>query len=65
MNVFDLHERVLTDYRDFVRSFFLIADERARTFVARTLDVEKHPWSHRQTWTLRPQPEGFSWGISL
>ncbi len=28
--IFGLHEAVLADYRDFVRSYFTIADERAR-----------------------------------
>ncbi|MGB9605733.1 MAG: DEAD/DEAH box helicase, partial [Bryobacteraceae bacterium] len=32
------------DYRDFVRSFFLIADERARAFVERVLEEEAHLW---------------------
>ncbi len=27
--IFDLHTSVLADYRDFVRSFLLTADERA------------------------------------
>jgi hypothetical protein len=35
--IFDLHSSVLADYRDFVRSFFLIADERARAFVEQVL----------------------------
>jgi hypothetical protein len=30
MTIFDLHSAVLADYRDFIRSFLLIADERAR-----------------------------------
>ena len=30
MSIFDLHSAVLDDYRDFVRSFFIITDERAR-----------------------------------
>jgi len=30
MSIFDLHAAVLGDYRDFVRSFFMVADERAR-----------------------------------
>jgi hypothetical protein len=29
MSIFDLHSSVLADYRDFVRSFFTIADGRA------------------------------------
>lgn len=43
-SVFDLHQHVLADYRDFVRSFFLIADERAREFVDKALEEEQHPW---------------------
>lgn len=31
--IFDLHETVLAEYRDFVCSFFNIADERARQFI--------------------------------
>ncbi len=42
--IFDLHERVLADYRHFVRSFFLIADERARAFVDKALEEEAHLW---------------------
>ncbi len=37
MNIFDLHSSVLADYCDFVRSFFLIADERARAYVDRSV----------------------------
>ena len=44
MTIFDLHATVLGDYRDFVRSFFTIADERAREFVDRTLVEEAHLW---------------------
>lgn len=29
MTIFELHRRVLHDYRDFVRSFLVIAEERA------------------------------------
>ncbi|MGA4643463.1 DEAD/DEAH box helicase [Limisphaera sp. 4302-co] len=42
--IFDLHERALADYRDFVRSFLLIADERAREFVERVLAEEGQLW---------------------
>ena len=42
--IFDLHEAVLADYRDFVRSFLLVADERARAFVDRALEEEGHLW---------------------
>ena len=40
MSIFDLHSQVLADYRDFVRSFFTIADDRTREFVDRALDEE-------------------------
>jgi hypothetical protein len=32
--IFDLHSSVLADYRDFVRSFLVIADKRAWAFVS-------------------------------
>lgn len=44
MSVFDLHSQVLADYRDFVRSFFTVADDRAREFVERALVEEAHLW---------------------
>jgi hypothetical protein len=37
MNIFNLHSTVLGDYRDFVRSFFSVADDRAREFIDREL----------------------------
>ncbi len=37
MSVFTLHSNVLADYRDFVRSFFSVADDRAREFIDREL----------------------------
>jgi hypothetical protein len=37
MSIFNLHSTVLGDYRDFVRSFFTVADDRAREFVDREL----------------------------
>ena len=40
MSIFDLHSAVLADYRDFVRSFFTITDERARQFVEHALVEE-------------------------
>ncbi len=42
--IFDLHERVLSNYCDFIRSFFLIADDRARAFVDKALEEEGHLW---------------------
>jgi hypothetical protein len=44
MNVFDLHTQVLTDYRDFVRSFLLIADDKASQFVDDALEKEARLW---------------------
>lgn len=44
MTIFDLHHAVLSDYRDFVRSFIHISDERLRAFVDRALDEEAHLW---------------------
>jgi ATP-dependent helicase YprA (DUF1998 family) len=44
MNIFDLHRDVLADYRDFVRSFLVIADEKARRFVDRALEEEARLW---------------------
>lgn len=37
MNIFDLQEKVLQDYSDFINSFILIADERAESFVRQAL----------------------------
>ena len=44
MNIFDLHSDVLADYRDFVRSFLVIADERVRQFVHHALETEGRLW---------------------
>lgn len=44
MSIFDLHASVLADYRDFVRSFFTVADDRAREFVERALVEEARLW---------------------
>jgi len=44
MNIFDLHREVLADYRDFVRSFLVIADEKARQFVEKALEEEARLW---------------------
>ncbi len=44
MTIFDLHSSVLSDYRDFVRSFLIISDPRVRDFVEHALDVEGHLW---------------------
>lgn len=42
--IFNLHSSVLEDYRNFVRSFFTIADERARDFVDHTLMEQAELW---------------------
>lgn len=44
MSIFDLHNNVIHDYRDFVRSFLNIADARIRAFVDQALDEEAHLW---------------------
>jgi ATP-dependent helicase YprA (DUF1998 family) len=44
MSIFDLHAHVLADYRDFVRSFFTIADDRARQYVEQALITEARLW---------------------
>jgi ATP-dependent helicase YprA (DUF1998 family) len=44
MSIFDLHSQVIADYRDFVRSFFIIADDRTREFVDQALDEESRLW---------------------
>ncbi len=44
MTIFDLHAAVLNEYRDFVRSFILVADRRIQEYVDRVLDKEAHLW---------------------
>lgn len=44
MSIFELHSSVLADYRDFVRSFFTIADDNARAFVDKSLVDEARLW---------------------
>jgi len=44
MSIFDLHSSVIADYRDFVRSFITIADDRAREFVGRSVNEEAGLW---------------------
>jgi len=44
MSIFELHSSVLADYRDFVRSFFTIADDRVRSFVDKSLVDEARLW---------------------
>lgn len=44
MSVFNLHSAVMNDYQDFVRSFFIVADARARRFIERTLLEEQALW---------------------
>ena len=46
MSIFDLHSQVLADYRDFVRSFFTVADDRARNYIEHAPVEEAHlrPW---------------------
>jgi len=44
MSIFKLHSDVIGDYRDFVRSFFKVADDRAREFIERELVQEARLW---------------------
>jgi ATP-dependent helicase YprA (DUF1998 family) len=44
MSVFNLHADVLGDYRDFVRSFFTVADDRAREFIDHELLEQERLW---------------------
>ncbi len=44
MSIFNLHSTVLDDYRDFVRSFFTVADDRAREFIDRELVEQARLW---------------------
>ncbi|MCX7867375.1 MAG: DEAD/DEAH box helicase [Limisphaera sp.] len=44
MSIFELHSAVLEEYADFVRSFLLIADERARAFVDQAIDQQSQLW---------------------
>ncbi len=45
MSVFELHKRALSEYRDFVRSFTRIADDRLRAFVEEKVFGEAgHLW---------------------
>ena len=41
---FNLHSNVLADYRDFVRSFFSVADGRIGEFIQRALVEEARLW---------------------
>ena len=44
MSIFTLHTTVVEDYRDFVRSFFTVADDRARAFIEHELVAEARLW---------------------
>ena len=48
MSVFNLHSSVLADYRDFVRSFFSVATDRAREFIDRELVEQARLWPEAQ-----------------
>jgi hypothetical protein len=52
MSIFDLHAAVLADYRDFVCSFFIGADERARQFVelARVTEARSANYLRARNW---------------
>ena len=44
MSIFNLHSSVVEDYRDFVRSFFTVSDDRAREFIDHELLDEARLW---------------------
>ncbi len=44
MSIFNHHASVLEDYRNFVRSFFTVADDRAREFIDHELLDEARLW---------------------
>lgn len=44
MTIFELHDAVSSDYRDFVRSFLMIADARIRDYIEHALEVEANLW---------------------
>ena len=44
MSIFNLHSDVVTDYRDFVRSFFTVTDDNARQFIERELVEGARLW---------------------
>lgn len=44
MSIFRLHERVLKDYQEFIRSFFNISDHRAAKFIERELITNARLW---------------------
>ncbi len=43
-DIFELHRRVIEDYRDFVQSFLHIQDERLREFVQQRLSQDQELW---------------------
>ncbi len=60
MTIFDLHAAVLNEYRDFVRSFILIADPRIREFIDRALGQEANLWPNillQVSPSYRPRPQ--------
>src|SRR5207249_286495 len=44
VSIFNLHSDVVGDYRDFVRSFFTVADNRAREFIEHELVEQASLW---------------------
>jgi ATP-dependent helicase YprA (DUF1998 family) len=44
MSIFNLHGRVLADYRDFVRSFITVADPKAKAYLDDELDHASRLW---------------------
>src|SRR6266404_4903919 len=60
MSIFNLHSNVLADYRDFVRSFFTVDDDRAREFIERELVQEARLWPEALLQVSRTREPGLS-----
>jgi len=44
VSIFELHRAALDDYKDFVRSFVNVVDDRLREFVEKKLGEDEHLW---------------------
>lgn len=63
MSIFNLHSSVVGHYRDFVRSFFTVADDRAREFIDHELLDEARLWPEALL-QIRPTPALHPWMTS-
>lgn len=56
MSIFTLHSNVVSDYRDFVRSFFSVDDARACEFIERELVQEARLWPRFERKPVKSSP---------